>query len=93
MEPQFKNPSTIGHYTRNLNSWLDGGWLFIRADAKIALDTPCVLQGWVGKELSPEEQEECESSNWGTVIFWKGDSYLGSYTTWRIRSPISQIQN
>ena len=58
MDPPFKNPSTIEYYARHLNQWHDGGWLFIRADSKIALDTPCVQQGWDDKDLSPEEQEE-----------------------------------
>ena len=58
MEPQFKNPSTLGYYARHLNQWHDGGWLFIRADSKVAFDTPCYLQAWDDKDLSPEEQEE-----------------------------------
>lgn len=60
MEPQFSTPSTIGFYARHLDQWRDGGWLFIRADATVTLDTPCVLQAWNAKDLSPEEQEQFE---------------------------------
>ena len=61
MDSFFKNPSTIEHYARHLNEWHDGGWLFIRAGATVALDSHCVLQAWNDTDLSPEEQDEMDS--------------------------------
>ncbi len=58
MDPQFKGPSTLGRYARRLNQWHEGGWLFIRDDSKVSLETLCVQQAWDDKDLSPEEQEE-----------------------------------
>ncbi|MGB1124195.1 MAG: DUF7716 domain-containing protein [Phycisphaeraceae bacterium] len=60
MELPFKKTSTIGWFARNLAEWQSDGWLFIPKEQSLGLDTPCFLQGWNSRELSPEEQDDLD---------------------------------
>ena len=59
MQPRFKPARPLRHYATDLQSWYDGGFLYIPDDDQdLTLDTPCHLQDWDDLELSEEEQDE-----------------------------------
>ena len=58
MQPRFKPARPLRHYATDLQSWYDGGFLYIPDDdQELTLDTACHLQDWDDLDLSEEEQD------------------------------------
>ncbi|MEM1356316.1 MAG: hypothetical protein AAGC72_12305 [Planctomycetota bacterium] len=70
----FKPESTIGQYAKLAPSFEEDGWLYIVKNTAVSIDTPCYLQDWDGRDLSPEEQDELEvkirESGYRLFLLW-----------------------